>query len=39
MRLDRVLVGPPLRVVRFQLGRSSASDHLCVVAELTAPLR
>lgn len=34
MRLDRILVSAPLRVVRFQRGDSTASDHVCVVADL-----
>jgi vancomycin resistance protein VanJ len=34
MRIDRILVSDALRVVRFQIGGSDASDHLCVVAEL-----
>ena len=36
MRLDRILAGDSLRFVRFQIGSSDASDHLCVVA---APVR
>jgi len=34
MRIDRVMVSAPLRVVGFQVGRGDASDHLCVVADL-----
>jgi vancomycin resistance protein VanJ len=34
MRIDRILVSAPLRVVRFQIGNSTASDHLCVVADI-----
>jgi len=34
MRIDRILVSGPLHAVRFQRGDSTASDHVCVVAEL-----
>jgi endonuclease/exonuclease/phosphatase (EEP) superfamily protein YafD len=34
MRIDRILVTDELRVVRFQVGTSAASDHLCVVGDL-----
>jgi endonuclease/exonuclease/phosphatase (EEP) superfamily protein YafD len=34
MRIDRILTSDPLRVVRFQRGDSTASDHVCVVADL-----
>lgn len=34
MRIDRILASEPLRFVRFEVGSSSASDHLCVVADL-----
>ena len=32
MRIDRVLIDDRLRAVDFRVGRSSASDHLCVFA-------
>jgi vancomycin resistance protein VanJ len=34
MRIDRILATDALRFVRFQVGTSAASDHLCVVADL-----
>jgi|SRR5580704_2797629 vancomycin resistance protein VanJ len=34
MRIDRILTTDALRFVRFQVGTSPASDHLCVVADL-----
>jgi vancomycin resistance protein VanJ len=34
MRIDRILASDALRFVRFQVGTSAASDHLCVVADL-----
>jgi vancomycin resistance protein VanJ len=34
MRIDRILASDDLRFVRFQVGRSLASDHECVVADL-----
>jgi hypothetical protein len=34
MRIDRVLASHALRFVRFQVGDSRASDHLCVVADV-----
>lgn len=34
MRIDRILANDALRFVGFQVGTSSASDHLCVVADL-----
>jgi endonuclease/exonuclease/phosphatase family metal-dependent hydrolase len=34
MRLDRILASDALRFVHYQRGDSSASDHLCVVADL-----
>jgi endonuclease/exonuclease/phosphatase (EEP) superfamily protein YafD len=34
MRIDRILANDELRFVRFQVGRSRASDHRCVVADL-----
>jgi endonuclease/exonuclease/phosphatase (EEP) superfamily protein YafD len=34
MRIDRILASRPLRFVEFQVGRSLASDHHCVVADL-----
>jgi endonuclease/exonuclease/phosphatase (EEP) superfamily protein YafD len=33
MRIDRVLATDAIRFVRFEVGRSQASDHLCVVAD------
>jgi endonuclease/exonuclease/phosphatase family metal-dependent hydrolase len=36
MRIDRVFATHTLRFVGFQVGRSSASDHYCVVADLQA---
>jgi vancomycin resistance protein VanJ len=34
MRIDRILASDELRFVGFQVGRSRASDHRCVVADL-----
>ncbi|HZU82845.1 MAG TPA: endonuclease/exonuclease/phosphatase family protein [Polyangiaceae bacterium] len=34
MRLDRIMASEQLRFVRFEVGASRASDHLCVVADL-----
>ena len=34
MRLDRILTSPSLQAVRFEVGKSKASDHHCVVADL-----
>ncbi len=35
MRIDRILTKAPLKFVAFQVGRDfSASDHLCVVADI-----
>jgi vancomycin resistance protein VanJ len=34
MRIDRILTTSDLRVTRFQIGASGASDHLCVVADV-----
>jgi endonuclease/exonuclease/phosphatase family metal-dependent hydrolase len=34
MRLDRILASDQLEFVRFEVGDSLASDHLCVVADL-----
>jgi endonuclease/exonuclease/phosphatase (EEP) superfamily protein YafD len=34
MRIDRILASTELRFVRFEVGRSFASDHACVVADL-----
>jgi endonuclease/exonuclease/phosphatase family metal-dependent hydrolase len=34
MRLDRILVGPALRFVHFEVGRRRASTHYCVIADL-----
>lgn len=36
MRLDRILSNDRLRFTNFEVGSSKASDHLCVVADLTA---
>jgi|HubBroStandDraft_1064217.scaffolds.fasta_scaffold00946_14 endonuclease/exonuclease/phosphatase family metal-dependent hydrolase len=36
MRIDRVFASQALRFVGFHVGRSDASDHLCVVADLQA---
>jgi endonuclease/exonuclease/phosphatase family metal-dependent hydrolase len=35
MRIDRILATEGLRFVRFQVGTSHASDHLCVVADIS----
>ena len=35
MRIDRMLASDPLRFVRFDVGCPGASDHLCIVAEIT----
>jgi endonuclease/exonuclease/phosphatase (EEP) superfamily protein YafD len=34
MRIDRIFASEGLRFVRFEVGRSRASDHHCVVADL-----
>jgi vancomycin resistance protein VanJ len=34
MRIDRILASKSLRFVEFQVGKSLASDHHCVVADL-----
>lgn len=34
MRIDRILAGPQLRFLQFGTGKSDASDHHCVWAEL-----
>jgi endonuclease/exonuclease/phosphatase (EEP) superfamily protein YafD len=34
MRIDRILASSELRFVHFEVGRSLASDHACVVADL-----
>lgn len=34
MRIDRVLASEQLRFVHFEVGRSRASDHDCVIADL-----
>jgi vancomycin resistance protein VanJ len=34
MRIDRVMAGPELRFVRFEVGAGVGSDHHCVWAEL-----
>jgi endonuclease/exonuclease/phosphatase (EEP) superfamily protein YafD len=36
MRIDRILASDALRFTRFEVGRSRASDHLCVVADVAA---
>lgn len=36
MRIDRILVGPGLRVARFGVGTTRGSDHRAVWAELTS---
>jgi vancomycin resistance protein VanJ len=36
MRLDRILFRGPLRAVHVEVGKSRASDHRCVVADLRA---
>jgi endonuclease/exonuclease/phosphatase family metal-dependent hydrolase len=35
MRLDRIFTAGKLRATRFEVGRSLASDHYCVVADVT----
>jgi endonuclease/exonuclease/phosphatase (EEP) superfamily protein YafD len=35
MRLDRIFTSEKLRATRFEVGRSRASDHHCVVADIT----
>jgi endonuclease/exonuclease/phosphatase (EEP) superfamily protein YafD len=37
MRIDRILANGRLRFVRFEVGRTRASDHRCVVADLQRP--
>jgi endonuclease/exonuclease/phosphatase family metal-dependent hydrolase len=34
MRIDRIFANQELRFVRFDIGHSLASDHLCVIADL-----
>jgi endonuclease/exonuclease/phosphatase (EEP) superfamily protein YafD len=34
MRIDRIFATRELRFVHFEVGRSTASDHLCVVADV-----
>jgi endonuclease/exonuclease/phosphatase family metal-dependent hydrolase len=34
MRLDRILAGPGLRFLSFELGGRRASDHLPVIADI-----
>jgi endonuclease/exonuclease/phosphatase family metal-dependent hydrolase len=34
LRIDRILTGHGLKPVRFQLGTSTVSDHLCVVGDI-----
>lgn len=36
LRIDRIFVGRGLRAVRFQIGDTQASDHLCVSAVLVS---
>jgi len=36
MRIDRIFANDKLNFVRFEVGRSRASDHLCVVADVQA---
>jgi endonuclease/exonuclease/phosphatase (EEP) superfamily protein YafD len=36
MRIDRILASEQLRFVRFEVGSSPASDHLCIVADLVS---
>jgi vancomycin resistance protein VanJ len=36
-RLDRIFTNDKLRFTHFEVGTSRASDHLCVVADLTRP--
>jgi endonuclease/exonuclease/phosphatase family metal-dependent hydrolase len=35
MRIDRILASPGLRFTNFDVGCRGASDHLCVVADLS----
>ena len=37
MRIDRIMASRELRFIRFEVGRSLASDHECVVADLQRP--
>jgi endonuclease/exonuclease/phosphatase (EEP) superfamily protein YafD len=37
MRIDRIMASSELRFIRFEVGRSLASDHSCVVADLQRP--
>ncbi len=39
MRIDRILSNDQLRFVRFEVGKSNASDHHCVVADLVLQTR
>jgi endonuclease/exonuclease/phosphatase family metal-dependent hydrolase len=39
LRIDRILMGPGLRAVRFERGTSTASDHLCVVSDVAPTTR
>jgi endonuclease/exonuclease/phosphatase family metal-dependent hydrolase len=34
MRIDRILAGPELRFLHFEVGRRRGSDHLAVIADL-----
>jgi len=34
LRLDRIMSGPELRFVSFEIGCQGVSDHLCVVADI-----
>jgi endonuclease/exonuclease/phosphatase (EEP) superfamily protein YafD len=36
MRIDRILANDKLEFTHFEVGTSNASDHLCVVADLTS---
>ncbi|HEV3193551.1 MAG TPA: endonuclease/exonuclease/phosphatase family protein [Polyangiaceae bacterium] len=39
MRIDRIFANDELSFVHFEVGRSLASDHLCVIADLQATER
>ena len=39
MRIDRIMASPALRFTHFEVGTSHASDHHCVVADLTLRAR
>jgi vancomycin resistance protein VanJ len=36
MRIDRIMASASLRFIRFAVGNSGASDHRCVVADITS---